>query len=106
MLELRNDRLTFSFPELHHDAVCHIEFQRTLRIPDDNRVYPLPPGLGRFPLLHIDDFSDNLPGGWLTHGGAFLPMYQAEALWINFRSRYPFAVKIGTGKVNALTGDA
>ena len=28
-----------------------VSFQRTLRIPDDGRLYPLPPGLGRFPIL-------------------------------------------------------
>jgi hypothetical protein len=37
-----------------------------------------------------------------------LPMYQSEALWLNFstRSRYPFAVKVATGKINAVTGEA
>ena len=39
-------------------------------------------------------------------------MHQAEAMWIGFRSGfgypldYPFAVKVSTGKVCALTGDA
>jgi hypothetical protein len=27
-----------------------ISFHRTLRVPDDGRTYPLPPGLGRFPV--------------------------------------------------------
>jgi hypothetical protein len=37
-----------------------------------------------------------------------LPMYQAEALWIHFRSPtgYPFAVKVATGKINAVTGES
>lgn len=52
MITLKNDRLEFRFPEVHRDARCTIEFQRTLRIPDDDRDYPLPPGLGRFPLRH------------------------------------------------------
>ena len=34
MIELRNDRLIFSFPEVHHEAILEIDFQRTLRIPD------------------------------------------------------------------------
>ncbi len=42
----------------------------------------------------------------------FLPLYQAEALWINFHPhkpsghdhQYPFAVKVATGKKSALTG--
>jgi hypothetical protein len=37
MIELLNDKLTFRFPEVHQKAECHIDFQRTLRIPDDNR---------------------------------------------------------------------
>ena len=57
MIMLEADRLMFRFPEVHEDAVCSIEFQRTLRIPDDDREYPLPPGLGRFPLRHLDDFA-------------------------------------------------
>jgi hypothetical protein len=57
MIELRNDVLAFSFPEVHEDARVEIELQRTLRIPDDERSYPLPPGLGRFPLRHVDDFA-------------------------------------------------
>jgi hypothetical protein len=32
-------------------------------------------------------------------------MYQSEALWIRFTSSYPFAVKVGAGKVNAVTGE-
>ena len=38
--------------------------------------------------------------------GCSSPMYQAEALWINFRGDYPMAVKIAAGKVNAVTGEA
>lgn len=34
-----------------------------------------------------------------------LPMYQSEALWIGFSSEYPFAVKVGAGKIDAVTGD-
>ncbi|MEW7984670.1 MAG: hypothetical protein AB2805_01020 [Candidatus Thiodiazotropha sp.] len=49
MIELLNNQLTFRFPEVHKKAACSIDFQRTLRIPDDNREYPFPPGLGSFP---------------------------------------------------------
>jgi hypothetical protein len=112
MLEMIKDRLQFSFPEVHPDAKLSVEFQRTLRIPDDGSAYPLPPGLGRFPLRQVDDFASSVPRKWLEHGGVMLPMYQSEALWVNFntsycRSRsaaYPFLVKIAAGKVNAVTG--
>lgn len=103
-IELRNNQLIFRFPNVHEDAELKIEFQRTLRIPDDNREYYLPPGLGEFPLYRVDDYPDNLPDTWEQHGGVFLPMYQAEAMWINFRADYPMAVKIAAGKINAVTG--
>ncbi len=105
MIELRENELVFRFPEVHEDAVLKIEFQRTLRIPDDNREYPLPPSLGTFPLRHVDDSADRLPAEWSRHGGVFLPMHQAEAMWINFTADYPMAVKVATGKINALTGE-
>jgi len=112
MIELLNDALVFRFPEVHPDAELRVDFQRTLRIPDDENTYPLPPGLGRFWLQHVDDHAAGLPAGWNDRGGVMLPMYQAEALWINFhspgvddRAPYPFVVKIAAGKINAVTGE-
>ena len=105
MVELRGDELVFRFPEVHAAAVCHIGFQRTLRIPDDNRDYPLPPGLGLFPIRRVDDHLDRAPDGWGRQGGVFLPMYQTEALWIYFGTSYPMAVKVAAGKVDAVTGE-
>jgi hypothetical protein len=111
VIELRRDELVFTFPEVHPQAALHIDFQRTLRIPDDGDDYPLPPGLGRFPLRHVDDHHQNLPELWLQHGGVMLPMYQSEAMWLYFHAghvdlqgTYPFAIKIATGKQNAVSG--
>ncbi len=112
MIELKNDRLAFSFPEVHPHAGLSIDFQRTLRIPDDDKTYPLPPGLGRFPLCHVDDHADTVPSGWLEHGGVMMPMFQSEALWLFFQTgydperhaSYPCAIKIATGKIDAVTG--
>ncbi|MBT7066443.1 MAG: hypothetical protein HN919_09090 [Verrucomicrobia bacterium] len=112
MIELRSDSLVFSFPEVHPSAQLTIHLQRTLRIPDDDRVYPLPPGLGRFPLQHVDDFAKRVPGQWIEHGGVMFPMYQSEAMWICFSADYddereacyPFAIKIAAGKINAVSG--
>ncbi|MGH7470136.1 MAG: hypothetical protein ACRENP_19495 [Longimicrobiales bacterium] len=108
MVELLNDILVFSFEELHECALLHVSFHRTLRIPDDDRSYPLPPGLGHFPLRHVDDFGERSPQQWNRRGGIVLPMYQSEALWLKFWSPfdYPFAVKVATGKINALTGES
>jgi hypothetical protein len=112
MIEIKNDSLVFTFPEVHSDAKLKIDFQRTLRIPDDGKDYPLPPGLGRFPLRHVDDYSNTVPANWIEHGGVMLPMYQSEALWLNFNpgyisrhdTTYPFVIKMATGKINAVTG--
>ena len=105
MIELKDDELVFRFPEVHELAELRVGFQRTLRIPDDNREYPLPPGFGTFPLNHVDDHADRVPEAWGRHGGVFLPMHQAEAMWINFDASYPMAVKIAAGKIDALTGE-
>ena len=105
MIELTHDEMVIHFPEVHEAAKLGINFQRTLRIPDDGRTYPLPAGLGRFPLRHVDDFVRTVPERWIEHGGVMLPMYQAEALWVCFAGEYPFAVKIAAGKINAVTGE-
>lgn len=113
MIELTRDRLVFTFPEVHPQARLTIEFQRTLRIPDDGKDHFLPPGFGAFPLRHVDDFAGTVPALWLEHGGVMLPMHQSEAMWLNFDSEflsghgapYPFAVKIAAGKINAVTGE-
>lgn len=84
-----------------------VSFQRTLRIPDDGKVYPLPPGLGAFPIHRVEDYLDRVPETWREHGGMFIPMYQREALWLGFggASWKPNAVKVGVGKVNAISGE-
>jgi hypothetical protein len=113
MIELKASKLHVSFPEMPFQPKLTINFQRTLRIPDDGKNYPLPPGLGHFPLRHIDDYADLVPQQWLKRGGVILPMWQSEALWLHFQgdylsdrnTRYPFAVKIATGKINAVTGE-
>jgi hypothetical protein len=114
MIELIHNELVFSFPEVHPHAKLRLDFQRTLRIPDDGRDYPLPPGLGRFPLRHLDDFAERVPASWRERGGVMFPMFQSEAMWIMFRPDhdpersvgYPFALKIASGKINAVTGQA
>jgi len=116
MIELNHNSLLFSFPDVHPYAKFSISFQRTLRIPDDGKHYSLPPGLGSFPLCHVDDFADSTPPEWLEHGGVMFPMYQSEAMWINLKSvnlfyrfhknSYPFIVKVAAGKIDAITGQA
>lgn len=83
-----------------------LSFQRTLRIPDDGKTYPLPPGLGRFPILRVADFDDRVPEAWRERGGVFIPMYQREALWLSFDCPYwrAVAVQVGIGGIDAITG--
>lgn len=114
VLDCNNDTLTFSFPEVHASAKCSVSFIRTLRLPDDDKTYPLPPGLGNFPLVEVDRFKDNLSAETVERGGVMLPMYQSEALWLSFQGHrdsqrgvaYPFALKISAGKRSAVTGNA
>jgi hypothetical protein len=81
-----------------------VTFQRTLRIPDDGKRYPLPPGLGSFPLRRVADYASRVPDGWAERGGVFLPMYQREAMWLRF-SGPARALKVGVGKVCAISGE-
>lgn len=85
---------------------CTIRLERTLRLPDDGKTYPLPPSLGHFPIAKIADYADRVPQEWRERGGVFIPMYQSEALWLNFLGHewHPVAMKVGVGRINALTG--
>ena len=76
---------------------CFVAFQRTLRIPDDGRTYPLPPGLGRLPVRSQK--------GSLRH--FVVPMHRREAVWLAFDAPpwHPHAVLIGLGRINAVTGN-
>lgn len=106
MIRIEHDHLFVSFPDLSPRATLKIGLQRTLRLPDDNTAYPLPPSLGEFPLKHVDDYAGKLPALWSEHGGAFFPMWQSEALWLKFVSNgCPFAIKVAAGKVNAVDGE-
>lgn len=84
-----------------------VSFQRTLRIPDDGRSYPLPPGLGVFPIFKVDDYAERVPPLWRAQGGAFIAMYQREALWLGFdaASWKPSAVQVAVGRINAISGE-
>jgi hypothetical protein len=99
-VELRENRI-------HIGERLAVGFQRTLRIPDDGRVYPLPPGLGLFPIRRVEDCEGQVPISWRMRGGFFICLYQREALWIGFSgtSWKPNAVKIGIGNINAISGE-
>jgi hypothetical protein len=84
-----------------------ISFQRTLRIPDDGGIYPIPDRLGQFPIRKIPDLSESLSEPRRTFGGFAIPMHQVEAVVVEFDCFFspPAAVKVGTGLVNAINGE-
>ncbi len=100
-------QVTLKEGRVHVGDRFSLSFQRTLRIPDDGKQYPLPPGLGRFPVHSVAHFADRVPQAWQGENALFIPMYQREALWLGFDGAVwkPNAVKIGVGRVNAITGE-
>lgn len=92
---------------LEHDELIvdgvRVSFERTLRIPEHG-THPLPPSLGQFPLRRMADYPDTAPAAWLERGGVMLPVYQREALWLSVSAEVPSALRVGVGKVCAVSG--
>ena len=86
-------------------------FQRTPRMPDDNKLHQLPGSLGSYDIYSVEAYADRLPDNIVKKGGVFLPMWQREALWIDFgssgvinNSGLKYAVRVFVGKINAVSG--
>jgi hypothetical protein len=79
--------------------------ERTLRVPNDGGTYPLPPGLGEFPIYPRLEIP-RTASAELPEADYYVPMYQSEALWFRFivPRWLPHAVQIAAGGVNVLTG--
>jgi hypothetical protein len=84
----------------------HLRLQRTLRVPEDGKNYPLPAYFGSYPLLNVATFSDRLPPHMRKKGGLVIPMFQREALSLDFGkdSEERFAIRIYAGSINAISG--
>ncbi|KAI0195797.1 hypothetical protein EV127DRAFT_358309 [Xylaria flabelliformis] len=82
-----------------------IRFIRTIRVPDNADEAKLPPDLDNFRLLKVCDFKSKLPVDMAAKGGVLFPMYQREAMWINFTADEPFMIKVYAGGVNAVSGE-
>ncbi|KIW21348.1 hypothetical protein PV08_01928 [Exophiala spinifera] len=90
-----------------------ISFWRTVRIPEDGKVYDLPAGLGRFPLVGALAFRDLLVEEDDEKIDVLLPMYDREAMYVEFSagryehsldfSQRPFAVRPYVGRINAIS---
>jgi tetratricopeptide (TPR) repeat protein len=85
-----------------------ISFNRTLRVPEDGREYPLPAGFGRLPILRVEDYANRVPEKWIDQGGFIIPLYQREALFLEFAGvRWrPTIGKVSVGCINAISGKA
>ena len=99
-------------PTVEDDAIrinphLAVTFQRTLRVPENSTSYPLPPGLGRFPIRCGRDYVGRIPESWTKTSDFFIPLYQREALWLGFEGKWwhPFALVIAADDVNVLTGE-
>ncbi|KIL88375.1 hypothetical protein FAVG1_08454 [Fusarium avenaceum] len=104
------DKVSDSVLEVGQDGAPDlvISFMRTVRVPESDKEYDLPPGLGRFPLFNIAPFSHSLPPSMVAKGGFFFPMYQMEAMWIHFHTeeQKKFAIRLYVGGVNGLSGES
>lgn len=102
-----DNSLSFYTDQREH---LRISFMRTLRIPDDGKDYPLPPGLGRFPIRRVSDYLNTVPEKWLetAETSIFLPIYQREAMWLSFGGPHwlPTALKVCAGRINAVSGES
>ncbi|XP_014558657.1 hypothetical protein COCVIDRAFT_24905 [Bipolaris victoriae FI3] len=104
-LEFRIDELSTSRREVRDNRGFCVTFERTVRIPDDNKLHHLPSSLGRYELFSVDAYSKRLPQKVKEAGGVFFSMWQREAMWLNFQQgSHKYAVRIFVGHVNAITG--
>jgi len=92
--------------EVHFGDSMTVTFERTLRVPEDGQAHVVPPGLDVYPLFMVRDYADRVPSSWRDRGGAFIPTFAREALWISFSGRWwrPNAVRVGVDGINAVTG--
>lgn len=83
-----------------------ISFNRTLRIPEDGKHYDLPAGFGHLPILRIEDVANRVPEKWRQEGGLIIPLYQREALFLEFCGVKwrPTIAKVAVGQISAITG--
>ena len=69
MIYVENDTLIIRLTDVHPNAGVAIDLQRTLRLPDDGVEHHLPPGIGSFPLRHIEDYDLGTNNALTDRGG-------------------------------------
>ena len=68
-----------TFVEVSRSAKADLKmfFMRTVCVPDDGKVYKLPPSLSSFPLFSFEDYKNRLVGHSIAfQDGTFLPIYR------------------------------
>jgi hypothetical protein len=88
-----------------------VSFHRTLRVPEGERDFPLPPSFGNFPIHPVAGKfpvgESGTPVDAPAPAEVVIPLRQSEALWLGFEGvdSKPHAVLIGAGEINVLTGE-
>jgi len=94
---------------------ARVTFRKCARVPEGPTSHPLRPRGPHFPIFDVSSTPDDtdptpslLPDGF-SKGSALIPMYQKEALWMDFNVKEPVALKCvcnaGTPQeYNVLTG--
>ncbi|KAF7912309.1 uncharacterized protein EAF01_001330 [Botrytis porri] len=85
--------------------VLDILFRHTLRVPESDNGFRVPPDFGPFPIYPIVVYKDKISQSIPKNDVIFIPIYQQEAMWIHFESRGIFAVKVIVDGVNAVSGE-
>ena len=103
-VEITPSGFLLRFKEVSDQAVTSIAFNKTLRLPQTEQVFPLPPGLGNFPIKRVDQY-EKVPDRFKKYGGYMFPMANSEAMFVGFSHGYPVAIQVAAGCVNCVTGE-
>lgn len=87
----KNAKVKYDYLQVYKNI--NIKCHKTIRIPNDDTEYPLPPTLGKY---KIENKNNNLS----------ICMRPEEAMWISFEQKNlaNYAVKVGAGSLNAISG--
>ena len=81
-----------------------ISIHRTVRVAEGKTPANLPPSLGVMRTHNVKDYRDRCPASWEDEA-VFVALHSTEALWLSFNTSQPYALLIGAGGINALTGE-
>ncbi|EFC42305.1 predicted protein [Naegleria gruberi] len=107
-IKIQDDGCGIVFFSKEKDDRVEVKFHRTIRLPEDDKSYPLPSSMGLFAIEKVDDYLETVPEDFKKHGGVFICIQQREALrmeFVNTNIHFPHALKIASGKINVLSGE-